>query len=101
VMQRKHLAAARREEMHQARVAGRLIARTTVEHMISHLDVAFRLLLTDAPRKIATQVAPQDMTRTAALVRDTMGQALDAARGHMIASLQNDDPLAPLVEAAE
>jgi hypothetical protein len=101
VQQRKNLAAARKEEMQQARVAGRLIARTTVQNMISHIDVAFRLLLTDAPRKIATQVAPQDMPRTAALIRDTMGQMLDAAKAHLIQSLQNDDPLANLLEAAE
>jgi hypothetical protein len=35
------------------------------------------------------------------LIRDVMSQHLDAALAHMIASLEADDPMMPLMEAAE
>jgi hypothetical protein len=87
--------------MLRERVAGRLIARTTVLRMIDHVDAAFRLLLTDAPRAIATRLGCADMPGAAALIRDVMGQQLDAAQSHMTAALDADDPMAPLAEAAE
>jgi hypothetical protein len=101
IQQRKFLAAARKEEMLQARVAGRLIARSTVERMIGKMDEAFRLMLTDAPRTVATQIAPNDMARCTAVVRDALEQILTKCKDQMIMSLRADDPLAPLMEAAE
>jgi DNA-binding transcriptional regulator YdaS (Cro superfamily) len=100
VQQRKNLAAAMKEEMLQARVAGRLIARTTVERMLEKIDVAFRLLLSDAPRTIATRIDPNNMVATSAIVREQIEQILQASRAQMIESLNADDPLAPLVEAS-
>lgn len=101
IQQRKHLAAARKEEMLQARVAGRLIARTTVERLIQKVDDAFRLMLTDAPRTIATQIAPTDMARCSAVARDAMEQILTKCKDQMVMSLRADNPLASLEEAAE
>jgi hypothetical protein len=69
--------------------------------MLDHIDVAFRLLLSDAPRSIATHLAPQDMTAATSRIRDVMSQILVAAREHMAASLEADDTMAPLLEAAE
>lgn len=98
---RKTLEEARKAEMLRERVAGRLIARTTVVRMIDHVDGAFRLLLSDAPRTIATRLGLPDTAGSAALIRDIMSQHLEAAQSHMIASLEADDPMAPLAEAAE
>lgn len=83
------------------RVERCLIPRTTVVNMLAHSDVAFRLLLSDAPRAIATRLAADDMTKAAALIRDILSQHLDVARERMATSLEADDPTAPLVEAAE
>jgi hypothetical protein len=101
VKSRKTLEEARKAEMLRERVAGRLIARTTVDRMIDHVDVAFRLLLTDTPRTIATRLGCSDMPTSTALIRDIMSQHLAAAQSHMAASLEADDPMAPLLEAAE
>ena len=101
VRTRKALEEARKAEMLRERIEGRLIARTTVDRMVDHIDVAFRLLLSDAPRAIATRIAPQDVAAVAALVRDVMSQHLKGCREHMDQSLAADDPLAPLAEAAE
>jgi hypothetical protein len=98
---RKMLEEARKAEMLRERIEGRLVARTSVVRMLDHVDVGFRLLLSDAPRSIATRLAAQDMTTATALVRDVMTQILSAARDHMAASLAADDPMAPLLEAAE
>lgn len=98
---RKILEEARKAEMLRQRIEGRLIARTTVIRMLDHIDVAFRLLLTDAPRTIATRLSAPDMAAATALIRDVMSQHLEAARDHMQASLAADDPMAPLAEAAE
>jgi hypothetical protein len=97
---RKMLEEARKAEMLRVRLQGRLIARTTVVRMIDHVDVAFRLLLSDAPRTIATRLATPDMPAATALIRDVMTQVLEAARDHIAASLAADDEMAPLVEAA-
>jgi hypothetical protein len=101
VRTRKALEEARKAEMLRERIEGRLIARTTVTRMIEHIDAAFRLLLSDAPRAIATRVAPTDVARVAAMMRDIMSQHLKTCREHMDQSLANDDPMAPLMEAAE
>jgi hypothetical protein len=101
VRSRKALEEARKAEMLRERIEGRLIARTTVNRMLEHMDVAFRLLLSDAPRAIATRIAPQEVPSVAALVRDVMSQHLKSCREHMDQSLAADDPLAPLAEAAE
>lgn len=101
VRTRKALEEARKAEMLRERIEGRLIARTTVVRMIDHIDTAFRLLLSDAPRAIATRIAPQEVATVAALVRDVMSQHLKSCREHMDQSLAADDPLAPLAEAAE
>lgn len=98
---RKILEEARKAEMLRERVAGRLIARTTVVRMIDHADGAFRILLSDAPRTIATRLGCTDMPRATATIRDIMSQHLAAAQSHMVASLESDDPMAPLMEAAE
>lgn len=98
---RKALEEARKAQMLRERLEGRLIARTTVARMFEHIDTAFRLLLSDASRAIATRIAPQDVAPTAALVRDVMSQHLDACKGKIDLSLASDDPLAPLAEAAE
>lgn len=98
---RNTLATARKSERLLARLDGRLIARTTVQNMVSHIDTAFRLLLTDAPRTIAIKLGADDLPTATAMIRDVMSQALDACRDHMAASLEADDPMAPLVEAAE
>jgi len=98
---RKALEEARKAQMIRERLEGRLIARTTVVRMFEHIDTAFRLLLSDAPRSIATRIAPQDVATTAALVRDVMSQHLAACRGKIDVSLASDDPMAPLAEAAE
>ena len=98
---RKALEEARKAQMLRERLEGRLIARTTVARMFEHVDTAFRLLLSDASRAIATRIAPQDVAATAALVRDVMSQHLDACKGKIDLSLASDDPLAPLAEAAE
>jgi hypothetical protein len=97
---RKMLEEARKAQMLRARIEGRLIARTTVVRMIDHIDVAFRLLLSDAPRTIATRLSTPDMPAATALIRDVMQQVLGAARDHMAASLAADDEMAPLMEAA-
>lgn len=101
VRTRKALEEARKAQMLRERIEGRLIARTTVVRMNDHVDTAFRLLLSDAPRAIATRIAPQDVAGVAALVRDIMSQHLKSCREHMDQSLANDDPMAPLAEAAE
>lgn len=101
VKSRKALEEARKAEMLRERIEGRLIARTTVVRMVDHVDSGFRLLLSDAPRAIATRIAPQDVARVAAMVRDIMSQHLKTCRDHMDQSLANDDPMAALVEAAE
>lgn len=98
---RKALEEARKAQMIRERLEGRLIARTTVVRMIEHVDAAFRLLLSDAPRAIATRIAPQEVAAVAALVRDVMSQHLVACRGKLDQSLASDDPMAPLAEAAE
>lgn len=98
---RKALEEARKAQMIRERLEGRLIARTTVVRMFEHLDTAFRLLLSDAPRSIATRIAPQDVAGVAALVRDVMSQHLNACRSKIDVSLASDDPMAPLAEAAE
>ncbi len=98
---RKMLEEARKAAMLRERIEGRLIARTTVIRMIDHVDVAFRLLLTDAPRTIATRLSAPDMAAATAMIRDVMSQQLEAARDHMAASLEADDAMAPLMEAAE
>jgi hypothetical protein len=98
---RKALEEARKAQMLRERIEGRLIARTTVVRAFDHVDTAFRLLLSDAPRAIATRIAPQDVATVAALVRDVMSQHLDACKGKIDLSLASDDPLAPLAEAAE
>ena len=69
--------------------------------MIQKIDDAFRLMLTDAPRTIATQIAPTDMARCTQVVRDVLEQILSKGRDQMLMSLRADDPLAPLMEAAE
>lgn len=101
VRTRKALEEARKAEMLRERIEQRLIARTTVNRMLEHVDVAFRLLLSDAPRAIATRIAPQEVAAVAALVRDVMSQHLKSCREHMDQSLAADDPLAALAEAAE
>lgn len=98
---RRTLEDARKAEMLRLRIEGRLVARTTVVRMLDHVDVAFRLLLSDAPRSIATHLAPQDMTAATTRIRDVMSQILVAGREHMAASLAADDTMAPLLEAAE
>lgn len=98
---RKALEEARKAQMLRERLEGRLIARTTVVRMFEHLDTAFRLLLQDAPRAIATRLAPQEVATVAALVRDVMSQHLVTCRDKLDGSLASDDPLAPLAEAAE
>lgn len=98
---RKLLEEARKAAMLRERIEGRLIARTTVVRMVGHIDSAFRQLLTDAPRTIATRLSAPDMAAAVAMIRDVMGQALEAARDHMVASLEADDPMLPLAEAAE
>jgi plasmid maintenance system antidote protein VapI len=100
VKARKQLEEARKAEMLRERVAGRLIARTTVDRMIDHLDVAFRLLLTDAPRAIAIRLGCSNAADAARMIRDMMGQHLSAAQTQMAAALEADDPMAPLTEAA-
>jgi hypothetical protein len=101
VKARGALEQARKHEMLRLRVAGMLIARTTVVRMIDHVDAAFRILLSDAPRTIATRLGVADTAATAALIRDVISQQLTAAQSHMVASLEADDPMAPLMEAAE
>lgn len=101
VRSRKALEEARKAEMLRERIEGRLIARTTVVRMVDHVDAAFRLLLSDVPRAIATRIAPQDVAGVAATVRDLMSQHLRTARGQMDQSLAADDPMAALMEAAE
>jgi hypothetical protein len=98
---RKALEEARKAQMIRERLEGRLIARTTVVRMFDHVDTAFRLLLSDAPRSIATRIAPQDVATVAALIRETMSQHLATCRGQLDQSLANDDPMAALAEAAE
>lgn len=98
---RKALEEARKAQMLRERLEGRLIARTTVVRMFDHLDTTFRLLLSDAPRAIATRIAPQDVATVAALVRDVMSQHLVACRSKLDVSLASDDPMAALAEAAE
>ncbi len=101
VKARGALEQARKNEMLRERVAGRLIARTTVVRMVDHVDAAFRILLSDAPRSIATRLGLADPAGAAALIRDILSQQLTAAQSHMIASVEADDPMAPLMEAAE
>jgi len=98
---RKALEEARKAQMLRERLEGRLIARTTVVRMFGHVDAAFRLLMSDAPRSIATRIAPQDVATVAALIRETMSQHLVTCRGQLDDSLANDDPMASLAEAAE
>jgi hypothetical protein len=98
---RKILSEAQKAEMLRDRIDGRLIARTTVVRMVDHVDVAFRLLLADAPRTIATRLSCPDMAGATAMIRDIMSQALAAAREQMAAALEADDPMVPLAEAAE
>lgn len=101
VKSRKTLEEARKAEMLRERIAGRLIARTTVVRMVDHVDSAFRILLSDAPRTIATRLGAADMPAATALIRDIMSQHLEAAQSHMVSSLEADDPMLPLMEAAE
>jgi len=98
---RKTLEDALKAQRMRERVEGRLIARTTVDRMIGKIDEAFRLMLTDAPRTVATQVAPNDMARCTQVVRDALEQILWKAKDHMLMSLRADDPEADLMEAAE
>lgn len=98
---RKTLEEARKAEMLRERVAGRLIARTTVVRMIDHVDSAFRILLSDAPRTIATRLGVPNTPAATALIRDVMSQHLKACQAHLTAALEADDPMAPLMEAAE
>lgn len=98
---RKILSEAQKAEMLKERIEGRLIARTTVVRMVDEVDVAFRLLLADTPRTIATRLSCADMATAVALIRDVMSQALAAARDRMAARLEADDPMVPLAEAAE
>lgn len=98
---RKALEEARKAQMLRERLEGRLIARTTVNRMIDHVDTAFRLLLSDAPRSIATRIAPQDVASVAAQIREQMSQHLATAREQLDQSLASDDPMAALAEAAE
>jgi len=98
---RKTLEEARKAAMLRQRIEGRLVPRTTVVLMLGHVDVAFRLLLSDAPRSIATHLQPQDMTAATTRIRDVMSQLLVACREHMAAALEADDTMAPLLEAAE
>lgn len=101
VKARKMLEEARKAAMLRERIEGRLIARSTVARMVDHVDVAFRLLLTDAPRTIAIRLSAPDVAAATAMIRDIMRQHLEAARDHMAASLEADDPMQPLAEAAE
>lgn len=98
---RKALEEARKAQMLRERLEQRLIARTTVVRMFEHVDTAFRLLLSDAPRSIATRIAPQAVAEVAALIRETMSQHLVTCRSQLDQSLANDDPMAALAEAAE
>jgi hypothetical protein len=98
---RKVLAEAQKAEMLRERIEGRLIARTTVVAMVDAAATAFRLLLSDSPRTIATRLSCPDMAAATALIRDVMSQALEAARDQMAAALDADDPMVPLAEAAE
>jgi len=98
---RKTLEEALKAQMLRERVAGRLIARTTVERMVEKIDEAFRLMLSDAPRSIATRIAPHDMVNTTSVIRDAMEQILQRGKTDMVMVLQADDPLSPLMEAAE
>jgi hypothetical protein len=98
---RKTLEDARKAAMLRERIAGRLIARTTVVRMVDHVDTAFRILLAEAPRTIATRLGVADARAAVTLVRDIMSQHLGAAQNHLAASLEADDPMMPLVEAAE
>jgi hypothetical protein len=98
---RKLLEEARKAEHLRGRIEGRLIARTTVVRMVDHADVAFRLLLSDAPRTIATRLSCPDIPAATAMIRELMSQALSAAREQMAAALEADDPMVPLAEAAE
>lgn len=98
---RKALEEARKAQMLRERLEQRLIARTTVVRMFDHIDTAFRLLLSDAPRSIATRIAPQSVAEVAALIRETMSQHLVTCRTQLDQSLANDDPMAALAEAAE
>jgi hypothetical protein len=98
---RKMLEEARKARMLRARIEGRLIARTTVVRMIDHVDVAFRLLLADAPRTIAARLLVSDVPGATATIREVMGRMLEEAQTHMGAALEADDPMAPLMEAAE
>lgn len=101
VKSRKILEDALKAQRMRERVEGRLIARTTVQRMIEKVDDAFRLMLTDAPRTVATQVAPNDMARCTAVVRDALEQILSKGKEQMLLSLRADDPEADLMEAAE
>jgi hypothetical protein len=101
VKARKALEEARRHEMLRERVAGKLIARTTVVLMLGHVDAAFRLLLSDTPRAIATRLGVSDVATATRMIRDAMSQHLEAAQTHMLAALDADDPSAPLMEAAQ
>lgn len=83
------------------RYEGKFVARSTVIRMIDHVDGAFRLILSDAPRSIATRLSLPDTAAGAALIRDLLTQTLEAAREHMAASLEGDDPVAAIMEAAE
>lgn len=98
---RKALEEARKAEMLRERIEGRLIARTTVVRFIEHIDMAFRLLLSDASRAIAARLAPQDLAAVTALARDLISQHLQTARDRIDTSLSADDPMAALLEAAE
>lgn len=98
---RRALEEALKAQMLRERVAGRLIARTTVARLMDHVDTAFRFLLADAPRTVATRIAPNDMARTAAIIRDVMEAILDRARLGMAQSLEADNPESPLEVAAE
>lgn len=98
---RKALEEARKAQMLRERLEGRLIARTTVVRMFDHIDTAFRLLLSDAPRALATRIAPQDVAAVGALAREIMSQHLVTCRDKLNQSLASDDPMAALAEAAE
>ncbi len=98
---RKTLEEALKAQRLRQHVEGCLIARRTVQRMIEKVDDAFRLMLTDAPRSIATRIAPNDMAHCSQIVRDALEQILTKGKEQMIMSLQADDPEASLTEAAE
>lgn len=100
VRARKELAMARRAEEQLARLQGKLIPRTLVEHIFGLLDGLTRRLLQDAARNISVQVAPHDRERAEAIVRDQISQQLTVAKDQARRTLLADDPTAPLKDPA-